>query len=83
MNTLKVVNKKKIIFFLSEYFSHTHMNIFIFILMLGLRKVFDYMIKERFLCMTPQKYVQPKNWYALCHIRPCCGIFLILFGYGP
>ena len=43
--------------------------IFIFFkLMLGLKKVFDYMIEDRFLCVALQKYMQPKIRYARRHI---------------
>ena len=34
------------------------------------------MIKDRFLCMALQTYVQTKDRYARCHIRPCRAIFL-------
>ena len=34
------------------------------------------MIKDRFLCMALQTYLQTKDRYAHCHIRLCCAIFV-------
>ena len=63
MNTLRYS------LFWLKFPSTAHMNIFIFFKsMLESRKVFDYIIKDRYFWMALQKYVEPKNRYARCHI---------------
>ena len=67
---------KIIFFFFWEFPNYSYEYFHYFKVMLGLKKVFDEMIKDRFLCMALQTYVQRKNRYARCHLRPCRACFI-------
>ena len=57
--------------FLFEYFSTKHLWTFsMFISDVGIA-IKIWWNKDRFICVVLQTYVQSKNPYARCHIRPC------------